>query len=122
MATYNNPYVPQYVPQAYIPPQQPQNSITWVKGEQEANNYLIAPNSTVPLWDSDTETIYFKQSDAAGRVSMKILKYTIEEPKTETNEPSNYVTKEDFESFADRLQKQLDKLMESKPKAKFKEE
>jgi hypothetical protein len=122
MATYNSPYVPQYVPQAYIPPQQPQNPIIWVKGEQEANNYLIAPNSTVPLWDSDTETIYFKQSDAAGRVSMKILKYTIEEPKTETNEHSNYVTKEDFESFADRLQKQLDKLMESKPKAKFKEE
>lgn len=122
MATYNSPYVPQYVPQAYIPPQQPQNPIIWVKGEQEANNYLIAPNSTVPLWDSDTETIYLKQSDAAGRVSMKILKYTIEEPKTETNEHSNYVTKEDFESFADRLQKQLDKLMESKPKAKFKEE
>jgi len=122
MAAYNSPYVPQYVPQAYIPPQQPQNPIIWVKGEQEANNYLIAPNSTVPLWDSDTETIYLKQSDATGRVSMKILRYTIEEPKIETGEPSNYVTKEDFESFADKLQKQLDKLMESKPKAKFKEE
>lgn len=122
MAAYNSPYVPQYAPQAFIPPQQPQNPIIWVKGEQEANNYLIAPNSTVPLWDSDTETIYLKQSDATGRVTTKILRYTIEEPKTETGEPSNYVTKEDFESFADRLQKQLDKLMESKPKAKFKEE
>jgi hypothetical protein len=39
----------------------------------------MAPNTTLPLWDSETNTIFLKTTDAAGMPSMKILDYTIRE-------------------------------------------
>ena len=80
---YNNgfpmgyqPYYPQYG--APTQSQQPQtNGIIWVQGEAGAKSYLVAPNNTVQLWDSETQTIYLKSADASGMPSMKILDYTI---------------------------------------------
>ena len=34
-------------------PQSQQNGVIWVQGEAAAKSYLIAPGSTVPLWDSE---------------------------------------------------------------------
>lgn len=47
-------------------------SIVWVKDEMEAANYLVAPNSAVTLWDSNSPVVYLKQADASGKPSMKI--------------------------------------------------
>lgn len=55
------------------------NSIIWVQGEAGAKSHLVAPNTTVPLWDSEAQRIFLKSADAAGMPSMKILNYTIEE-------------------------------------------
>jgi vacuolar-type H+-ATPase subunit H len=54
-----------------------QSSIIWVQGESGAKSYLVAPNSTVQLWDSESQTIYIKSADASGMPSIKILDYTI---------------------------------------------
>ncbi len=54
------------------PPQQPQASIVWVQNEMEAANYLVAPNSAVTLWDSNSPVVYLKQADASGKPTMKI--------------------------------------------------
>ncbi len=51
--------------------QQNGQSMIWVNGEQEAMGYLMAPNSAVALWDSNSPTIYLKQADASGKPSMK---------------------------------------------------
>ena len=53
-------------------PQQTQSSMIWVSSEQDAFNYLIAPNSAVTLWDSNSPVVYLKQADASGKPSMKI--------------------------------------------------
>lgn len=45
--------------------------MVWVSGEQEAMGYLVAPNSAVALWDSNSPTIYLKQADASGKPTMK---------------------------------------------------
>ena len=84
-ATYQPMYYPQYQPVQM--PQTNNNSsqnapIIWVQGEAGAKSYLIAPNTTVPLWDSETQRIFLKTADAAGMPTMKILSYTIEEPRT----------------------------------------
>ena len=50
----------------------PTPSIVWVQSEQEALNYLVAPNSAVTLWDSNSPVVYLKQADASGKPSMKI--------------------------------------------------
>lgn len=94
---YTTPYVPYYqtpMPQPQMqpapqpvqtqqPPQQPAQQITsnivWCQGESGAKSHLVAPNTTVALWDSEAQRIFLKSADAAGMPSMKILNYTIEE-------------------------------------------
>ena len=72
MYGYQNPYYPGPMPDQLAqlrqtPTPQQGNGILWVSGEQEARNYLLAPNSAVALWDSGSPCVYFKQSDASGR-------------------------------------------------------
>jgi len=86
-ATYPQMYYqPQYqVPylqgtqmsQANQSQQIPNNNLIWVQGEAGAKSYLVAPNTTVQLWDSEAQVIYLKSADASGMPSMKILDYTI---------------------------------------------
>lgn len=77
----NQPSIPQNNQQFQIPPQNPspvqptnqnQPGIIWVPSEQAANEYLVAPNNAVALWDSNNPVIYLKQADASGKPSMKI--------------------------------------------------
>jgi hypothetical protein len=63
-----------------------------VQGESGAKSYLVAPNCTVQLWDSESQTIYIKSADASGMPSIKILDYTIrDDQKQKTNENTNQV-------------------------------
>lgn len=110
----------QYPMQQQIP--QPQfnynsnnpSNITWVTGEAGAKSYLVAPNSTATLWDSESQTIYLKSADATGMPSMKILDYTIRDNGVNTpnrplveKDPSNsteYVLKSDFDALRVELE------------------
>lgn len=85
--------------------QQQQQGIIWVQGEQAAKSYLVAPNSTVQLWDSEEKTIYLKSADVSGMPSMKVLDYTIrgDEPKPE------YVTREDLRAAIDKIKAMIRK-------------
>ena len=56
-----------------------QNGIIWVQGEAGAKSYLVAPNTTVQLWDSESQTIYLKSADSSGMPSIKVLDYTVRE-------------------------------------------
>lgn len=52
------PQLPTYQPQ----PQQPQNqSIIWVPNEQAANDFIVAPNNAVTLWDMNAPIVYVKK-------------------------------------------------------------
>lgn len=82
-------------------PQQPpiNNSIIWVQGEAAAKSYPIAPNSSVPLWDSEANVIYIKSADMSGMPSIKILDYTMRDvaPRTAEISPQNdFATKDDI--------------------------
>lgn len=122
---YNNGFPVNY-PMYYNPVQQPipqpqaqaqqQNTITWVQGEAGAKSYLVAPNTTVQLWDSESQTIYLKSADASGMPSMKVLDYTIRDNPpvqhgqnvpTFTQPQADFVTRDEFNSFAQRVEKHL---------------
>ena len=118
MALFNNGYPATY-PQIYQPvyqqPQQnqQQSGIIWVQGEAGAKSYLVAPNNTVQLWDSETQTIYLKSADASGMPSMKILDYKIREGNTTAPAPDTYATKADLDALQQKiadLQSELDDL------------
>lgn len=104
---YPNGYRPAYQPTFYNQQnqtQQTQNngSLIWVQGLEAAKSYLVAPNSTVTLWDSEASVVYLKSADASGMPSMKILDYTIrtDTPNKAVSEPWNeFATKVDVESI-----------------------
>jgi hypothetical protein len=136
MAYTPTPYYPGYQPMYYQPPipdqlaqlrgqqfqppmqgpqmppvqsQQNGQSMVWVNGEQEAMGYLVAPNSAVALWDSNSPTIYLKQADASGKPSIKIYDLVERSNATRTAPAATqelsirYATKDDLDALAARV-------------------
>jgi len=98
---------PQNVPQSQMPqPQSGSNGLTWVQGETGAKSYLVAPNTTVMLMDSENDVFYLKSTDASG-MPMPLRTFEYKERKSPENEPklsrrensTEYVTKSEFEAF-----------------------
>ncbi|MBP5728577.1 MAG: hypothetical protein J6Y48_16010 [Clostridia bacterium] len=109
-ATYHNPYL-----------QQQNNSIIWVQGEAGAKSYLVAPNNTVQLWDSESQVIYLKSADASGMPSMRILDYTIRNAPADAHKPDEqqkqYVTREELDALTEQingLKTKMDKIRKVK--------
>lgn len=143
MAAYPNNYQAAYQPMYYQSYQQPayqnqqmqqpaqtNSNLIWVQGEAGAKSYLVAPNNTVQLWDSERNTIYLKSADASGMPSMRILDYTFREsqpvntavPVAANNSPA-YATKQDVDALYSQisaLRAEIDGLTAKKapPKAK----
>ena len=83
-----------------------QSGIIWVQGEAGAKSYMVAPNTTVQLWDSESQTIYLKSADASGMPSMRIIDYTIRDnaPKTPNLAVnSDFVTKDELQAVVTEL-------------------
>lgn len=106
-------------------PQKQTNDIIWVQGEAGAKGFLVAPNNTVVLWDTENPVIYVKSADVSGIPSMRVLDFTERTPNTSNsheNAPKThkctcgdkFVTKEEFDAlkgkFYDILAK-YDKLL-----------
>jgi hypothetical protein len=127
---YNNYFPVSYQqPQYYTPamPTLPQqnNTFLWVQGIEAAKAYPVAPNTTVQLWDAESQTIFVKSADASGMPSMKVLDYTFRDAQTAQNAPlavqSNNVTPDEFkalQSRVDALREELDALLAKKSKKK----
>ena len=108
------PYVAQQYQQQYVPqqPQQNASNLIWVQGEAGAKSYLVAPNTTVQLWDSENNVIYLKSADVSGMPSIKVLDYTIRENGSQMAQNglkmnSEYVTKEEFDAFKEEIMKSM---------------
>lgn len=87
-------------------PQPPaQNGIIWVQGEEAAKAYLVAPNTTVQLWDSENKTIYLKSADASGMPTMRILDFVERTGSTAPAEPAaDYVTRKEFDDLKAKVE------------------
>ena len=120
-APYQNQYYTQlaqsYAPvqaqqQNVAPVQQNNNGIIWIQGEQAAKSYMVAPNTTVMLMDSESQRFYLKSSDASGMpLPLRVFEYT-ETTQTakqkEADAPavdfSAYATKAEFDAFRNEIQ------------------
>ena len=101
-----------YYPQAQPAAQQTPQSLIWVQGEAGAKSYLVAPNSTVTLWDSEAQTIYIKSADATGMPSIRTLDYTIRGDIKDAKIAVDYATRDDLAALRqeiDALKKDLKK-------------
>lgn len=110
---YYQPYQPQPV---QMPSQQ--SGVIWVQGEAAAKSYLVAPNTTVALFDSEEQTIYMKSLDATGMPSMKILDYTIRESPRQAHQNGlreDFATKEDISTLKAEIERIKEDLGYGKP-------
>lgn len=87
----------------------PQNNagVNWVQGEAAARSWLLAPNSSVLLMDSEQPRFYYKQTDMYGMpMPLRIFQYTelSQTPQNGTlptakESTPEYVTKAEFDAF-----------------------
>jgi len=94
------------------------NPIVWVQGEAGAKSFLVAPNKTIPLWDSENQTIYLKSADASGMPSIKILDYTIREREAPQkplggieSRTEDYATKDDLEALKKEIKGEISEIV-----------
>ena len=108
---FYNPYF-QQVPEQYRPVQQmsqQSNGLIWVQGESGAKSYLVAPNSTVLLMDSETDQFFIKSSDASGMpLPLRTFKYTEIGKNSAIPATSvaggEYVTRAEFDAFIAKME------------------
>lgn len=104
------------------------NELIWVQGEAGAKGFLVAPNNTVVLWDTESPTIYVKSTDINGIPSMRTLDFTerTNAPKMPENAPKTheckcsgkFVPKEEFEALEGKYQEILCRLSDVEEKYK----
>ena len=107
---YNpQPQVPQIRTPAQAPQQQANSGLIWVQGESGAKSYLVAPNTTVLLMDSESNKFYLKSSDVSGMPQpLRVFEYT-EKTGQQTQKAApdvdlgEYVTKREFDEFKTTL-------------------
>ena len=115
---YNQYQQPQQMQQMqqqtqYIP-------LTFVSGIEGAKAFIVAPNQTVYLRDSDTETLFIKTADNQGRYTLKTYNLTPTDGVTKQNNvefatiSELNAVKRDFEERMNKLSLELEKLIGGK--------
>ena len=123
---YASPYQQQYQQPTQMPTQMPtqqSNGFVWVDGIEEANNFYVAPNNAVQLWDKNSPCIYKKSADSTGKPSMQI--FDLVERKMQTQPKSDLNA--DFSDFVKRseitqLEERVAKLERPKGGKRIKED
>ena len=101
---YINPYQPYQGYQPQVQQSVHQGGVMW-GNYNDAANYPLAPSSVVTIWDNDGKTIYWKQSDAAGRQSIRILDYKDRNGAQEEQNPAQELaTRQDIAGLAAAIQ------------------
>ncbi len=110
-------------------PIQSNGGLIWVDNEDQAKNYLVAPNNVVPMFDKNSPQMYIKSADGAGMPTFKKYKLTdFEEADNDLKTPTEhkctcgdkFVLKKEFQALQsefEAIRGELEALKE-KPKAK----
>lgn len=107
-------YKGQYQQMPMQPIQQPIQSnggLIWVDNEEQAKNYLVAPNNVVPMFDKSSSAMYIKSSDGAGMPTFKKYKLIDVDEEMPKNAPKThectcgdkYATKEQINDLRAKL-------------------
>ena len=112
--------------QPHVP--QTNQGILWVQGEAGAKSYLVAPNTSVLLMDSENSQFYIKTTDQAGMPTLRTFVYqeVTEAPQNaqkqpETNLDDKYVTRQEYNDLRGKYE-ELYGLLETATKPTGKDE
>ena len=128
--SYNNyNYQPMMAQQQMSQIQQPNYlPLTYVNGEEGAKAYIVSPNTTIYLRDSDSNKLFIKSSDSNGKYTIegyelvKIGENTQKSPNlSEKIDTSIFISKDElsaleskFEAKLSKLQSKIDKIQVKK--------
>lgn len=115
---YVNPYQypmanqPMQTPQPQVNTQPTQNQgLIWVSGEIGAKSYLVAPNSTVMLMDSEQSRFFIKSTDSAGMPTIRTYEYkeyipSVPQPPIveQKNLNEQFVTRQEYEELLAKIE------------------
>lgn len=114
---YNNPYYNPYQAYPYTQPNQAQTQstnylqLTFINGIEGAKAFIVAPNQTIYLKDSDSNILYEKKADAQGRYTLTAFELKQVEINTPQATPTNtYATTSDLNAFKSTFIEQMNIL------------
>ena len=117
--------------QAQYQPQVPQTNqgILWVQGEAGAKSYLVAPNTSVLLMDSEESRFFIKTTDNAGMPTLRTFEYRevtagaapAPQKQPEMNMDDKYVTRQEYNELRGKYE-ELYGLLETATKPTGKDE
>ena len=108
---YNNPYFNPYNQYPYSQPQPQQTNylpLTFVSGIEGAKAFIVAPNQTVYLKDSDSNILYEKKADAQGRYSLTA--YEMKPVNDTSKQQIEFATTSDLTALKSMLTEKIDIL------------
>lgn len=70
-----------------------------VTGIEGAKAYQTPPNSTVALFDSNSDYMYIKSTDSGGYPTIRMFTFQEVFPNQQQTPSGDYVTKQEFEQF-----------------------
>lgn len=123
-SNYFSNYTPSYAQPTY--PQQSQSGgLIWVQGEAGAKSYLVAPNSTVMLMDSEGSRFYIKSTDNSGMPTLKTYVYHQEGATAapgaanspDTVEVADYIKRDEFDGLMAKIEELEKRMAEETKKA-----
>lgn len=126
MYGFNNGY---YQPQQnyqYRPNNQQNNNggINWVQGITGAKAYVVEPNASVFLMDSEKSVFYIKSADASGMpLPLRVFDYTERTQDQISQDQQNlndtYVTRQEFNNMLQKLESMRKKMIPQQAPAKL---
>ena len=90
---------------SYIP-------LTFVNGIEGAKAYIVSPNSTIYLRDSDSDKIYIKSSDAQGRLMMRTYRLVEVNDRDDKQITQEFATRDELKEIRDKIDEIQSKLKE----------
>ena len=105
---YNNPYFNPYQNYQYSQPQTNYLPLTFISGIEGAKAFIVAPNQTVYLKDSDSNILYEKKADAQGRYSLTA--YEMKPVNDTSKQQIEFATTSDLTALKSMLTEKIDIL------------
>lgn len=117
------PSVPQQTlvtQQTLVPPQNSDSFFVWVQGEAGAKSYPVARGTTMPLFDSEGDFVYFKTVDNNG-IPLPLITKVLSDPEPLVNESKinstdQYVTKDVYDNLVKKYSDLEERILELETK------
>lgn len=112
----------QAMPQITQQPVTGGQGVLWVQGDAGAKAYMMAPNTTVFLMDSEAQRFYLKTTDNSGVPTLRTFEYS--EVLINASQPlqrdfddldSKYVTRAEYEGIQSKFKEIMSKLELMRP-------